>query len=61
MKKNIEDMLKTERSLDISNTVFLVSTLQSPKHTGLLLRDVQGGETLVKNRHSLKTLEAGGV
>lgn len=35
MEKKIKDMLKTEKTLGISNTVFLISTLQSPKRTGM--------------------------
>lgn len=57
-KKKI-NVLKTERTLDISSTVFLIPTLQSPKCTVLLLWDVQGGKTSVKN--SLKSLEARGA
>lgn len=58
-KKKKVNMLKTERTLDISNTVFLTSTLQSPKHTVLLLWDVQGGKTSVEKQTLLE--ESGSV
>lgn len=51
---------KREQNLNISNT--LISTLQSPKCTAaLLVWDVQGGKTWVKNRHSVEMMEAGEV
>lgn len=53
-------MLKPERTLGISNTVFLISTLKSPKRTRLFLQDMQGVKTWAKNRQSLKMLGAGG-
>lgn len=50
-KKTKPEERHLEQNLDISNILFLISTLQSPKCTGsLLLWDVQGGKARVKNR-----------
>lgn len=53
-KQNKAD--KREQNLRISSILFFFPTLRSPKWS--LLWDVQGGKTRVKNRHSLKKMEA---